>query len=100
MRASARTCETFAPAGSSVAAARRLVSTTLSQWELEELDEDARLLVSELVTNAVVHAGTDLELTIALLAETVEISVTDRHPVRGLPALPLASRTSTRADGA
>jgi len=68
-----------------VAAARRLVSLTLSQWGLEELGEDATLLVSELVTNAVVHAGTDVDLTVALLAESIEIGVTDRHPVRGLP---------------
>ncbi|MQY15153.1 hypothetical protein SRB5_53310 [Streptomyces sp. RB5] len=40
--------------------ARRLVSSALRQWELTELDENARLVVSELVTNTVLHAVHDL----------------------------------------
>lgn len=71
-----------------MSAARRLVSSTLARWGVEDLGEDARLLVSELVTNAVVHAGTDVDVTVALLAETVEVAVTDRHPARALPSPP------------
>ncbi|MFS8197094.1 SpoIIE family protein phosphatase [Streptomyces sp. CWNU-52B] len=57
-------------------AARRFVRTTLAEWtELalcgaesvtERLVGDALVVVSELVTNAVVHAGTDVELTCRL----------------------------------
>lgn len=79
---------TFAPAETSVAAARRLVSSALTQWGADDLLDDATLLVSELVTNAVVHAGTDLDVAVILLAEAVEVAVTDRHPARALPGPP------------
>ncbi|WP_262505335.1 SpoIIE family protein phosphatase [Streptomyces sp. TRM68367] len=86
-------------AGSSLApgAARALVRAAIAEWaELglpgtehvtDRLADDASLVVSELVTNAVVHAGTDVELacwmegdvegTAALLVE-----VSDQHPSR------------------
>lgn len=40
-------------------AARRFTRNTLHQWELDDLIDDAILVVSELVTNAVVHGATD-----------------------------------------
>ncbi|WP_432097636.1 ATP-binding protein [Streptomyces sp. bgisy100] len=40
----------------SAAIARRLVHVALAAWRLEELDEAAALIVSELVTNSVRHA--------------------------------------------
>ncbi|WP_340556381.1 ATP-binding protein [Streptomyces sp. GSL17-111] len=40
----------------SAAAARRLVHISLACWGLEALAEDAALVVSELVTNTVLHA--------------------------------------------
>lgn len=44
--------------------------------------QDVRILVSELVTNAVLHAGTDLpiELEAFLLPDEVAVSVADRGP--------------------
>jgi anti-sigma regulatory factor (Ser/Thr protein kinase) len=41
--------------------------------------ETARLLTSELATNAVVHAGSGFELAIAESAGTVRIEVSDRN---------------------
>jgi anti-sigma regulatory factor (Ser/Thr protein kinase) len=38
---------------------------------------DARLVVSELVTNAVVHAGTPIELTLVIREGVLRIEVTD-----------------------
>lgn len=68
------------------AAARRFVRETLAEWHLSHVAEDAVLLTSELVTNAVVHAGTDIELTCRLDAvrtpAALEIEVDDRHPTR------------------
>lgn len=87
-------------AGSSLApgAARDLLRTAFDEWtglglpcarELGgRLAEDAILVVSELVTNAVVHAGTDVGLVCRLEAEletdtcAVVVEVTDRHPSR------------------
>ncbi len=71
-------------------AARRFVRQVLGEWQLSHLAEDAVLLTSELVTNAVVHAGTGLELTCRLDADTaparLEILVDDHHPTRIVPA--------------
>jgi serine phosphatase RsbU (regulator of sigma subunit)/anti-sigma regulatory factor (Ser/Thr protein kinase) len=81
-------------------AARRMVREALADWgELalpgaeivrERLAEDAVLVVSELVTNAVVHAGTDVELLCRLeitdggAVGAVVVEVSDHHPSRAV----------------
>ncbi|MFJ6566289.1 SpoIIE family protein phosphatase [Streptomyces sp. NPDC091292] len=75
----------------SPAAARRFVRTTLTHWTgpvvLDRLVDDAVLLVSELVTNAVVHAGTDVGL-LCRLEDTADdgtalvVEISDHHPAR------------------
>ena len=77
---------TLPPEEASVAAARILVTEALAGWAADDLTDDATLLVSELATNAVVHAGTDFEASIELLGDSVEVAVTDRHPTRTLPS--------------
>jgi serine phosphatase RsbU (regulator of sigma subunit)/PAS domain-containing protein len=62
-----------------------MVAAALVEWAAEELTDDATLLVSELATNAVLHAGTDFEVSADLLGDAVEVSVTDHHPTRTLP---------------
>lgn len=52
-----RAAATFEPVGRSVASARGFVRDTLQGWALGEVVDDAVVLTSELVTNAVVHAG-------------------------------------------
>ncbi|MFG1702324.1 SpoIIE family protein phosphatase [Nonomuraea sp. M3C6] len=84
--------------------ARKFVRQVLGEWRLSHLAEDAVLLTSELVTNAVVHAGTGIELTCRLDVDAdpakLEIQVDDHHPTRtilaadGMPAEAL--RTSGR----
>jgi anti-sigma regulatory factor (Ser/Thr protein kinase) len=59
---------------------RNLVATTCQQWALGDLCADLVLPVSELVTNAVLHAGTAIQLTVSLTAQWVEVSVRDQHP--------------------
>lgn len=39
--------------------------------------DDAQLVVSELATNVVLHAHTDFEVTVTLLADTVLLAVAD-----------------------
>jgi anti-sigma regulatory factor (Ser/Thr protein kinase) len=63
----------------SVTEARHLVRDTLLAWHLPQLVDDAQLGVSELVANAVRHARTPLELTVAL-EDGVTIEVRDRQP--------------------
>ncbi len=84
----------FAPEPSAVAAARHFVGETLVSWGLSGDDDrviDAVLLASELVTNAIVHAGTPVQLTCRLNGTTVEVSVLDRHPARVIPDPPTAA---------
>ena len=76
---------TFAADERSVSEARRFVRGTLESWGASELTESVVLLVSELVTNAVVHAGTPARLQVSLDGESVRVEVEDQHPSRGLP---------------
>jgi len=75
----------FAAQAASAAAARRFVRDTLLGWGAHDLVDDALLLANELVTNAVVHAGTDVGVSCALGPGYVQISVSDSHVSRVLP---------------
>ncbi len=62
----------------SPAVARRVLDETFGSWGCEELTEDARIVVTELVSNAVRHARTDLDLVLELRPTELRIAVTDR----------------------
>lgn len=57
--------------------ARGFVERTLASWDVVELADTALLLVSEAVTNAVVHAASASQLTMSLLQEHVRVEVSD-----------------------
>jgi anti-sigma regulatory factor (Ser/Thr protein kinase) len=59
-------------------AARRLVVEACRTWGVAHLAEQAELIATELVTNAVVHAGTELDLTVALGSGWLRLAVRDR----------------------
>lgn len=65
------------PVPGSAAAARRLVADTLGRWGCDTLVETARLLVSELVTNAVLHARTPMTVVVGLRRGGVRVEVHD-----------------------
>ncbi|MEU9757138.1 ATP-binding SpoIIE family protein phosphatase [Streptomyces althioticus] len=74
--------------------ARAMLRKALTEWAQSSADgadlltgrvgDDAALVASELVTNAVVHAGTDVHLTCRLEEDTgaLVVEVADRHPSR------------------
>jgi anti-sigma regulatory factor (Ser/Thr protein kinase)/anti-anti-sigma regulatory factor len=70
----------LAPVPSAAATARVFVRRVCSRWGLGELEEVATLLASELVTNAVVHARTSLDLRFELRGSRLRISVRDQDP--------------------
>ena len=85
----------YQPEPRAAAAARRFVRDTLRTWRLggpgpgrAGLIDDAVLLTSELVTNAVVHAGTPVQVTCWLAESAVEVVVLDRHLVQLAPGRP------------
>ncbi|MEU5611340.1 SpoIIE family protein phosphatase [Streptomyces sparsogenes] len=81
----ARAAATFEPVGRSVASARTFVRDTLQGWGLTDIVDDAVVLTSELVTNAVVHSGTTADVVCVRADSGVRIEVTDRYPERELP---------------
>jgi anti-sigma regulatory factor (Ser/Thr protein kinase) len=72
------------PISASVPQARRFVADQLADLPTDTVDV-ARLLVSELVTNAVLHARTKLSLTVDRGDSSVSIQVADANPL--LPVL-------------
>jgi anti-sigma regulatory factor (Ser/Thr protein kinase) len=78
------------PVPSAAGVARRLVSELLTAWGLaKRVVEDTRLVVSELVSNAIEHAGgrsMRLELSLLKAEGIVRVSVADEsaaHPTLG-----------------
>jgi len=68
------------PTVSAAAEARRLVHDGCTAWGMEHLGTAARLVVSELVNNAVVHARTPLVVTVASNGRFLRIAVQDGSP--------------------
>jgi anti-sigma regulatory factor (Ser/Thr protein kinase) len=66
------------PAPESAATARAFVEQTLRDWGCRELVDDARIVVTELVSNVVRHAGTGLRVDVELDRHTMRIGVADR----------------------
>ena len=73
-----------------VAAARRLVRDTLATWGLPALADDLTVVVSEVVTNAIVHAKSTMTLSLHRQGRSVRGEVADHSPVwpTPLPARP------------
>ncbi len=61
--------------------ARRFVAQVLADWRLGDVVDTAELLVSELVTNVVLHAHTDIEVVARLDEASVRIEVRDASSV-------------------
>ncbi|MFD5743825.1 SpoIIE family protein phosphatase [Streptomyces massasporeus] len=81
----ARAAASFEPVGRSVASARSFVRDTLQGWGFADIVDDAVVLTSELVTNAVVHAGTSADVLCLRSDEGARIEVADRYPEREIP---------------
>ena len=67
------------PLAASVPAARRFVECALGRWGATEVLEDVQLLASELVTNAVLHARTTIDLALTQAQGVVRLEVHDRR---------------------
>ncbi|HVF18811.1 MAG TPA: ATP-binding protein [Mycobacteriales bacterium] len=68
---------TFDPVSESVSAARRFVSDVLSDWLMEALVWPAQQIISELATNAVLHAATPFTVVLILGDDAVRVEVRD-----------------------
>ena len=93
-RSADRSLELELPADlSSAAAARRAVQETCRTWGLADAS-DAVLAASELVTNAVLHAGTPVLLALSLDRDGLTLAVSD-----GAQAVPWQQPASMTREG-
>lgn len=85
------------PSSDSARAARRAVTDLLQEWGRSDLIDDATLVATELVANAVMHARTEMSLTVVSAGDGVRVTVTDRCDIqaRWTPA----STTATAGRG-
>lgn len=68
------------PAAQSAGAARRFLRGLLAESGRERWTDAAELALSEVVTNGVLHAHTDLVLRVHLAEDAVEVEVQDANP--------------------
>ena len=64
----------------STGVARRWVADLLTRWDLTGAVDDFRLVVSELVSNAVLHARTAIEVVPSIADGVIELAVRDSNP--------------------
>jgi anti-sigma regulatory factor (Ser/Thr protein kinase) len=67
----------FQPELAAAADVRRFVDSTLVDWGADDRIDDVRLVASELVTNAVRHAGSELTVTLSRGAGRLRVAVAD-----------------------
>lgn len=79
-----------------MARARQSLVHALGDWESSAAVEVAELLVSELVTNAVLHAGSAVELVVLRGSGRVRVEVADASAVTPQPRLPDETATIGR----
>ena len=87
----------FPPGPASPGQARALVGRRLTEHDRHSLVDDVTLVVSELVTNAVVHARTAIRVRIEELPFCVKLTVFDESA--DLPAPRLARRVVGDSEG-
>ena len=87
------------PLPGSPSRARAFVREVLRRWALDDLADDASVVVSELATNVMLHAGTDFVVTVERSGRGARLSVrdADRSPVL-LPVSVLHPPTSLLDD--
>ncbi|HET9769759.1 MAG TPA: response regulator, partial [Acidimicrobiia bacterium] len=85
------------PAVSDVGLARRFLVTHCERWGCTDVLEDAQLVVSELVTNALLHAGSRCELAMAFRNGWLRIEI--RDPGSGGPEVQAADSESEHGRG-
>lgn len=59
---------------------RHYLRGSLSEWELDPLMDELELLISEVVTNALIHAGSAVDVRLRRYADRVRVDVRDSDP--------------------
>lgn len=75
----------FLPIPQAGARSRELVRERCAAWGVESVSEDAQMVVTELVSNAVEHAGTPLDVIVTLSDDSLHLAVHDGDPTPPQP---------------
>jgi anti-sigma regulatory factor (Ser/Thr protein kinase) len=75
--------------------AREFAQRALHAWEVQDAEGAVALVVSELVTNSVLHARTETEIALHVAAGKIEVAVRDHDP---RPPVTRAARQDLIAD--
>ncbi|WP_433727231.1 ATP-binding protein [Actinoplanes sp. CA-051413] len=87
----------LAPGPGAAGLARDLIDVASEAWDFPNLRHPGRLVISELVANAVQHAGTPMAVTVWRRQRGLHLSVRDGSP--RLPGQPATTPASSRASG-
>jgi anti-sigma regulatory factor (Ser/Thr protein kinase) len=87
------------PEPTSARLARLMIADACHAWDLSHLRYRAQLVVSELVTNAIVHAGTDMLVTASRRASGLYLAIRDGNPALPRPKPPTAAGAQLGAGG-
>src|SRR3546814_5957821 len=88
--------QTFDPAPSSARSARRFVAGVLQEAGFSGDVDTVLLLVSEVVTNAVRHAGSELTVLVELVDDEVTVTVADESDDVAMVTEPTTDATTGR----
>ena len=80
----------------SIADARRFAVDTVTRWGHAERTDEVALVASELVTNAVVHAETDVTVRVSSDGATIKVAVEDGQPTTPMMVTAPDDRVSGR----
>ncbi len=90
----------FRWSGSGPADARRFVTESLTAWGLGDLADDAAIVITELATNAVLHARSDFTVTVTRRGEAgARVAVRDASTLPPIPRRPAPLDGSGRGLG-
>ncbi|MFI5998733.1 SpoIIE family protein phosphatase [Streptomyces sp. NPDC051362] len=82
-----------------VKTARTFVRDRLGSWGLQDMSDALELMVSEIVTNALVHAGSDVDVRLRAFEDQVRLEVRDSDSNPPVPSpLALAEEENAEAE--
>jgi two-component sensor histidine kinase len=76
----------FSPVAASASAARQVASQTLNEWDLNGAEEATLLVVTELTSNGVRHAKTNLTLTLTYDGNRLRVEMSDQNEQLPVPS--------------
>jgi len=77
--------------------ARRFLDEVLERWECQPAIETLQVLISEIVTNAVLHGHSQPEVSVVMLTDSIRVEVSDDSD--DLPVMGEAEEMATRGRG-